>query len=97
VHLPVADPLATPRPLLEPLTTAHTAELLPVLADPALHAVTGGTPPTADELRARHARPVAGISPDGSQGWLTWVLRLRDTGAVAGSVQATVAALRGRA
>lgn len=89
MHLPVAEPLATPRLLLEPLRTAHTAELLPVLADPALYAFTGGTPPTADELRARHARQVAGVSPDGAQGWLNWVLRLRDTGAVAGFVQAT--------
>lgn len=87
---PVADSLATPRLLLEPLTTAHTAELLPVLADPALYAFTGGTPPAAVELRARHARQVAGVSPDGSEGWLNWVLRARDTGAVAGFVQVTL-------
>jgi RimJ/RimL family protein N-acetyltransferase len=90
VGWPVADVVGTPRLRLEPLTTAHTVELLPVLADPALYAFTGGTPPTADELRARHARQVAGVSPDGSEGWLNWVLRLRDTGAVAGFVQATV-------
>ncbi len=81
---PAADARATPRLLLEPLTTAHTAQLLPVLADPALYAFTGGAPPTAEELRARHTRQAAGASPDGSEGWLNWVLRLRDTGAVAG-------------
>ncbi len=87
---PAADARATPRLLLEPLTTAHTAELLPVLADPALYAFTGGAPPTAEELRARHTRQAAGASPDGSEGWLNWVLRLRDTGAVAGFVQDTL-------
>jgi RimJ/RimL family protein N-acetyltransferase len=94
VNRPVAEPLETPRLHLEPLTTAHTAELHPVLADPALYAFTGGSPPSLPELRARHARQVAGVSPDGSQGWLNWVLRLRDTGAVAGFVQATLT--RGR-
>lgn len=90
MHRPVADAVDTPRLHLEPLTTAHTAELLPVLADPALYAFTGGGPPTPAELRARHARQVAGASPDGSQGWLNWVLRLRGSGGVAGFVQATV-------
>ena len=87
---PAADALATPWLHLEPLTTAHTAELHPVLADPALYAFTGGTPPTAEELRARHARQVGGASPDGSEGWLNWVLRRRDTRSVAGFVQATL-------
>ncbi len=87
---PVADVVGTTRLRLEPLTTAHTVELLPVLADPALYAYTGGAPPGAAELSARHARQAAGVSPDGSQGWLNWVLRLQDTGAVAGFVQATL-------
>ncbi len=87
---PVADTIETPRLRLEPLIPAHTVELHPVLADPVLYAVTGGAPPSLDELRARHARQVAGVSPDGDQGWLNWVLRLRDTGAVAGFVQATL-------
>jgi RimJ/RimL family protein N-acetyltransferase len=90
VRWPAADVVETPRLRLEPLTTAHTVELHPVLADPALYAVTGGAPPTPGELRDRHGRQAAGASPDGSQGWLNWVLRLRDTGAVAGFVQATV-------
>ncbi len=87
---PAADAVDTPRLRLEPLSAAHTAELHPVLADPALYAFTGGSPPSLPELRARHARQLAGASPDGSQGWLNWVLRLRDGGAVAGFVQATV-------
>ncbi|MBM7805931.1 RimJ/RimL family protein N-acetyltransferase [Geodermatophilus bullaregiensis] len=87
---PVADAVETPRLRLEPLAAAHAAELHPVLADPALYAFTGGAPPTLAGLRARHARQLAGASPDGSQGWLDWVLRLRDTGAAAGFVQATL-------
>ena len=87
---PVADVVVTARLRLEPLTTAHTVELHPVLADPALYAFTRGAPPTPGELRARHERQVRGVSPDGAEGWLNRVLRLRDTGAVAGFVQATV-------
>jgi RimJ/RimL family protein N-acetyltransferase len=90
VQWPVADVVDTPRLGLEPLTAAHTAELHPVLADPALYAFTGGAPLSLSELRARPARQLAGASPDGSHGWLNWVLRLRDGGAVAGFVQATV-------
>jgi RimJ/RimL family protein N-acetyltransferase len=90
VRWPAADVVETARLRLEPLALAHAADLHPVLADPALYAVTGGAPPTLDELRARHTRQVAGASPDGAQGWLNWVLRVLDTGAAAGFVQATL-------
>jgi RimJ/RimL family protein N-acetyltransferase len=33
---------------------------------------------------------VAGHSPDGSETWLNWLLRRRDTGELVGSLQATV-------
>jgi RimJ/RimL family protein N-acetyltransferase len=90
VRWPAAGLLETPRLRLEPMTVAHADDLHPVLADPALYRFTGGEPPTPDEQRARSARQAVGASPDGTQGWLIWVLRLRDTGAVAGFVQATL-------
>jgi RimJ/RimL family protein N-acetyltransferase len=64
-----------------------------VLESPALHRFTGGGPATPAQLRARYERLVAG-SPDGMMDWLNWVLRLHETGALAGTVQATVSHTR---
>jgi RimJ/RimL family protein N-acetyltransferase len=64
-----------------------------VLSDPGLHAFTGGAPASAEELRARYARQVAG-SPDAEVRWCNWVIRLNDGGPHApltGYVQATLA------
>jgi RimJ/RimL family protein N-acetyltransferase len=33
---------------------------------------------------------VTGVSPDGREAWLNWVLRLRSSGSLVGTVQATV-------
>ncbi len=84
-----AQPLETERLTLEPLRVEHAEEMAGALDDVALHRFTGGEPATPAALRARYRRLAAGRSPDGSQGWLNWVLRRRDTGAVAGTVQAT--------
>lgn len=74
---------------LLPLRAGHADEMARVLADPALHAFTGGRPDTAGELRARYTRVLAG-SPDPAVSWLNWVLRLRDEGCLTGYVQATI-------
>jgi RimJ/RimL family protein N-acetyltransferase len=87
---PRAEALTTQRLVLEPLRPDHARELAPVLADPALHAFTGGQPAAEDELRARFARQAEGRSPDGTQGWLNWVARDRATRAPLGTVQATI-------
>ncbi|WP_299542100.1 GNAT family N-acetyltransferase [uncultured Streptomyces sp.] len=73
---PAPPPLRTARLDLMPLAVHHADEMRAVLADPALHAFIGGTPPTADELRARYARQSAG-SPDPDVLWANWVIRLR--------------------
>ena len=62
-----------------------------VLSDPALYAFIGGAPPGEEELRARYARQTAG-SPDPGTTWCNWVLQLRATGELVGTVQATLAA-----
>ncbi|MGY0488568.1 GNAT family N-acetyltransferase [Streptomyces sp. WG-D5] len=72
-----------------PLRVAHAEEMADVLGDPALHTFIGGAPDTAEELRARYARMVAG-SPDPAVVWLNWVVQLRDAGRLVGTVQATV-------
>lgn len=61
-----------------------------VLADPALYRFTGGEPPTLLGLRRRYAAQVAGASPDGSERWHNWILRLAAGGEAIGFVQATV-------
>ncbi|MGW2249582.1 GNAT family N-acetyltransferase [Kitasatospora sp. NPDC001660] len=74
---------------LVPLRPEHAEEMAAALADPALHTFTGGTPATADALRARYARLAAG-SPDPAETWGNWALRLHADGRLAGYVQATV-------
>jgi RimJ/RimL family protein N-acetyltransferase len=83
-----APALAGARLVLEPLRLEHAEELGPLLADPALHAFTGGAPDPPDALRARVARQVAGRSPDGRDVWCNWVLR--DGADAVGTVQATI-------
>lgn len=87
---PAAQPIRSLRLELEPLRTSHADEAAATLADPALHAFTGGAPATAGQLRDRFARQTVGHSPDGGEGWLNWVLRRRDDGALVGTVQATL-------
>jgi RimJ/RimL family protein N-acetyltransferase len=87
---PRAEALVTRRLALEPLRAGHARELVTVLADPALHAFTGGQPASEAELRARYARQAAGRSPDGTRGWVNWVARDRATHAPVGTVQATI-------
>jgi RimJ/RimL family protein N-acetyltransferase len=60
-----------------------------VLADESLYLFTGGGPPTLPELEARYRAQVAGSSWV-DQLWHNWVIRLAETGAAVGFVQATV-------
>jgi RimJ/RimL family protein N-acetyltransferase len=87
---PRAEPIRTQRLTLEPLTVAHAAEMVPVLASRDLYAWTGGGPPTEGELASRYEAQSAGQSMDGTSGWLNWVVRRSETGVAAGYVQATV-------
>jgi RimJ/RimL family protein N-acetyltransferase len=87
---PHAERIETARLTLEPLRADHADEMFAILDDRALHEYTGGEPPSSDSLRARYARQVAGHSPDGTQGWLNWVLRHRERGEAVGTVQATL-------
>ncbi|WP_445270087.1 GNAT family N-acetyltransferase [Streptomyces sp. DSM 41634] len=88
--------LATRRLDLLPLLPAHADEMSLVLADPALHAFTGGAPLARDELRTRYERLTAG-SPDPATVWANWVLRLRGQGRLVGTVQATITPAHGAA
>ncbi|MFJ8533235.1 GNAT family N-acetyltransferase [Streptomyces sp. NPDC093591] len=84
-----AEPIRTARLDLLPLRVEHAEEMAVVLADPALHTFTGGTPHSPADLRARYERLVAG-SPDTGVSWCNWVLRPRAESRLVGTVQATV-------
>src|SRR5437763_12630608 len=81
--LRTVPPLMTERLKLEPLRLDHAAEMVAVLADPALYEFIGGEAPSEVDLTARYERQTS------RAGWLNWVLRLRDTGEPIGTVQAT--------
>ena len=87
---PAIEALQTRRLSLEPLRVEDATEMADVLSGQELYSHTGGSPPTAADLRERYERQVRGVSADGSRGWFNWVLRLRGDG-LAGYVQATVA------
>lgn len=87
---PAAELLETPRLRLEPLRVEHAAEMVAVLADPAVYRHTGGGAPSEAELTVRYRRQVTGTSPDGGEGWLNWVLRRELSAPPVGTVQATV-------
>jgi RimJ/RimL family protein N-acetyltransferase len=61
-----------------------------VLDDPLLHTYVGGRPLSLKELRERYVRQARGLSEDGSERWLNWIVRDSRSGAAVGYVQATV-------
>jgi [ribosomal protein S5]-alanine N-acetyltransferase len=86
--------IVTPACVLEPLTRAHAPTLYVQLADPAIYAYADEAAPQSLEALARRFAMLEGRrSPDGTQHWLNWAIRLPEEGAV-GYVQATVHANR---
>jgi RimJ/RimL family protein N-acetyltransferase len=85
--------LRTARLALEPLEARHAALLLDVLSAPEIYEHLDEDPP-ADlaTLEERYRRLEARRSPDGSQAWLNWAVRVEGPGEYAGYVQATVEA-----
>jgi RimJ/RimL family protein N-acetyltransferase len=80
----------TERLRIEPTTVAHAPELAPLLDDAALHEFIGGAPLDQAGLTERYARWQTRRSPDGSQVWGNWVLRLRSTDEPIGTLQASL-------
>ena len=82
--------LQTPRLHLQPIKSSHAEEMFFLLSDAELYHFTGGNPPdSVASLRDRYEFLRRGLSPDGSEHWLNWVLLLKE-GGVVGYVQATV-------
>jgi RimJ/RimL family protein N-acetyltransferase len=81
--------LQTSRLDLVPINREHAASMFSVLIDPALYEFTGGSPPVDIEtLALKYEYWESRTSPDGSELWLNWVIRLRDSGKLIGHVQA---------
>lgn len=90
VEWPAASPITTERLRLEPLRVEHAREAVAVLNDVRLHRWIGGAPHSLEELEALYRRQSAGQSPDGTRGWLNWVLRRVADAQLLGTVQATL-------
>jgi RimJ/RimL family protein N-acetyltransferase len=88
------DPMrvvSAPPLVLEPQLAAHAREMFAVLSDPAIYEFENRPPASEESLAERYAKLESRRSPDGTQAWLNWVIRL-PSGALAGYVQATVSA-----
>lgn len=81
--------LVASRCVLEPQKEVHAAEMFVVLSDPAIYEFENKPPSSEAWLANRYARLERRVSPDGSQIWLNWVVRIPNGGLV-GYVQATV-------
>jgi RimJ/RimL family protein N-acetyltransferase len=83
-------PFCTGRLRLEVLARGHAGEMFPVLSDPGIYQFLDyGPPESVDALRNQYIQLEAGRSPDASEVWLNWVVRLA-SGPAIGYVQATV-------
>jgi len=83
------DTLHASRCTLEPQVSQHAAEMFRVLSDPAIYEFENAPPPSQAWLEERYRRLESRKSPDGSEHWLNWVVRL-PSGELAGYVQATL-------
>ncbi len=62
--------------ILEPQTADHAEAMFVVLSDPAIYEFENAPPASVDSLHARFSKLEARASPDGSEQWLNWVIRL---------------------
>ncbi len=87
-----APTLTTARLVLEPLTAWHGESLFPFLKEPLLYTYIPKEPPrAASQLSRRYETLEQRRSPDGTQLWLNWAVRVAAGGYVA-MVEATLAA-----
>jgi [ribosomal protein S5]-alanine N-acetyltransferase len=75
---------------LEPQTVDHANEMFVVLSDPAIYEFEDEPPASLAWLATRYKKLESRKSPDQSEYWLNWIVRL-PTGELIGYVQATVA------
>jgi RimJ/RimL family protein N-acetyltransferase len=91
IHDRVDPPeLRTERLMLEPVRVEHAAGLADALAAEANYRFIGGQPQSQDSWQRRLSVWEQRHSPDRSESWLNWAVRLRATEQLIGYVQATV-------
>jgi len=91
MHAAVERTLITKRLALEPLLPSHARELFSGLQDERIYRYHAGVPPrSVDELEQRYRAWSTRHSPDGTQRWLNYAVRLLADQAYVGWVQATV-------
>jgi RimJ/RimL family protein N-acetyltransferase len=91
--LPEIDALAlsTDRLDLIPITRAHAPAMFQILKDPALYEYVTGSPPVdVAALTRQYEFWECRRSPDGSELWLNWALRLQGKEELIGHLQAGV-------
>lgn len=79
----------TDRLTLVPQTAQHAAEMYSVLNDPAIYEFENIPPVSIEWLADRFSRLETRCSPDGTEQWLNWVIRLPELRLI-GYVQATI-------
>lgn len=76
---------------LQPLSVAHADQVFAAAQDARIYEFIPQDPPaTLDSLRRRYERLQGGISPNGGERWLNWVVFIPGAAGPIGTVQATV-------
>lgn len=88
---PIQPTLITQRLTLTPLAVTDTGAMFTVYADERMYEFTGGSPPNAEQLRARYERLAVGWNDAHTDRWCNWIVRVGQSAAPAGAMQATVA------
>ena len=83
--------ISTLRLCLDPIMASHAKVMFPILSDRKLYRFTGDEPPESEiSLETRYRYLEGRKSPDESQLWLNWLVRLEENDIPIGYVQATV-------
>lgn len=80
----------TPHLRLEPLRREHANLVHSLRQDQRLYTYLPQEPPSLVELEERFEYLEHGLSPDGKEHWLNWIVFLHDTSQPVGSFQATI-------
>ncbi len=86
--------LTTPRFILEPITEIHAKELCDFFSDNELHHFVPFESPTLEQQTERCLRWAKRKSSDGTELWLNWAARDKETGRIAAHMQAGMKADR---
>ncbi len=80
--------LKTLRFILEPISAIHAKELCEFFSDNDLHHFVPFEAPTLEQQTERCLRWAKRLSPDGTELWLNWAARDKETGRIAAHIQA---------